>query len=77
LIACADLLPEDQRLTVRRRSRKRPLTDFASRSPLHAVIAFGIRLGLLAAISIFGYVVIVNVLAPNLVDVLIRHAPSR
>jgi hypothetical protein len=52
-------------MTARRRSRKRrPLTEFAERSPLHAVAAALIRFALLAGIALVMYLVIVNVLLP-------------
>jgi hypothetical protein len=68
LIACADLLPEDQRLTVRRRSRKRPLTEFASRSPLHAFAAWLLRAALTALMFLALYWMIANVAVPALTN---------
>ena len=64
-------------MTVRRRSRRRPLSTFSSRSPLHALIAGLLRLVLLVGISVIGYIVIVNVLAPTLVDSVVHQAQSR
>lgn len=65
-------------MTTRRRpNKRRPLTGFASRSPLHALIASLIRIALLVGISVLGYMVIVNVLAPGLVETLVRQAQTR
>lgn len=60
-------------MTVRRRSRRhRPLTEFADRSPMHALLARLIRFALLAALALVGYLVIMNVLVPIMVDGLLK-----
>ena len=59
-------------MTARRRyPRRRPLTEFARRSPLHALAAGLIRFALLAGLALVFYVVVMNVLAPDLVDDLV------
>lgn len=55
-------------MTVRRRSRRRPLTEFAARSPLHALGVWLLRSALIGLMLLALYLLIVNVLAPGLAD---------
>jgi hypothetical protein len=65
-------------MTVRRRSRRRrPLTEFAQRSPLHAVLAALIRFALLALLAVVAFLVIMNVLVPNMIDGLVDELGNR
>ena len=48
--------------------RHHPLTEFAQRSPLHAVAAAFIRTALLAGLALVVYLVIMNVLVPMMID---------
>jgi hypothetical protein len=58
----------------RRRSlRRRPLNEFAQRSPLHALVAGLIRFALLAAVAVVAYFVIMDVLVPQMTDGLINE----
>jgi hypothetical protein len=41
------------------------------------MVAFITRLGLLVGISVLGFVIIVNVLVPSLVDALVHEAQAR
>jgi hypothetical protein len=61
----------------RRPRRRRPLTDFAERSWLHAAAAGLIRFALLAAVALVAYLVIVNLLVPGMVDGLLEEFRSR
>lgn len=53
-------------MTVRRRSRRRPLTEFASRSPLHAFAVWMLRSALIALMFLAVYLLVVNVAVPAL-----------
>ena len=65
-------------MTARRRSRRRrPLNEFAQRSPLHAVVAALIRLTLLAGIAVIAYLLIMNVLVPIMIDGLVEEFRSQ
>lgn len=64
-------------MTVQRRSRRRPLTDFAARSPLHAVGVWLLRSALIALLFLAAYLVIVNVLVPELGDRLVEQIRTR
>ena len=56
-------------MTARRRSRtRRPLTDFARRSPLHAFGVWLLRSTMVAALFLALYILIVNWAVPSLVD---------
>jgi hypothetical protein len=55
-------------MTARRRSRRRPLIDFASRSPRHAAGVWLLRTVILAAIALVTYLLVINVFLPNMVD---------
>ena len=54
-------------MTVRRRSRRRTLSAFAARSPLHAAGAWFLRSALIALPFVAFYVLSVTVLVPDLV----------
>lgn len=62
-----------EEMTVRRRSRKRPLTDFAARSPLHAIGVWLLRGALIALLFLAAYLMILNVLVPELGDRLVEQ----
>ena len=65
-------------MAVRRRSRRRrPLTEFAERSWPHAVAVGLLRFALLAAVALVGFLVIMNVLVPGMVDGLVEEFRSR
>jgi hypothetical protein len=55
-------------MTARRRSRRRPLTEFASRSPLHAFAVWLLRSALIIALALAVYLLITNALVPGMVD---------
>jgi hypothetical protein len=55
-------------LTVRRRSRRRPLTDFASRSPLHAFGVWLLRSALIALMALAVWLLIANWAVPTLIE---------
>ena len=56
-------------MTARRRSRtRRPLTDFARRSPLHAFGVWLLRSALIAALFLALYLFVVTWAVPSLVD---------
>ena len=55
-------------MTVRRRSRRRPLTDFASRSPLHAVGVWLFRSALIALMTLGVWLLIAKWAVPTLVE---------
>jgi hypothetical protein len=52
----------------RRRARRRPLTEFASRSPIHAFGVWLVRNAVLLAIAGAMFLFIWNVALPNLID---------
>lgn len=64
-------------MTVRRRSRRRPLTEFAARSPLHAIGVWLLRSALIGLMFFAVYLLIVNILAPGLVDGLLEQIETR
>ncbi|MCV0377400.1 hypothetical protein [Microbacterium sp.] len=55
-------------MTVRRRSRRRPLTDFASRSPLHAFGVWLFRSALIVLMGLTAWLLIANWAVPTLVE---------
>jgi hypothetical protein len=55
-------------MTVRRRSRNRPLTEFARRSPIHAVTVWLFRSSIIAALILATYLLIAGVLVPGMVE---------
>ncbi len=55
-------------MTARRRSRRRPLTDFASRSPIHAVGVWLFRTALIGLMMLGIWLLIENWAAPTLVE---------
>lgn len=52
----------------RRRSRRRALTDFANRSPIHAFAAWILRAALIAAAFVGLWLLVANWAVPSLVD---------
>lgn len=54
-----------------------PLTEFAERSWLHAAGAGLLRLDLLAIIAVIGYLVIMNLLVPNMIGGLVIEFQNR
>ena len=64
-------------MTVRRRSRKRPLTEFASRSPVHALMAWLLRAALTAVMFLALYWMIANVAVPALTNTFLEQMNSR
>lgn len=60
--------PWDERLITRRRARRRPLTGFASRSPLAAFGVWLLRAALIALITFGVWLLIANWALPTLVD---------
>ena len=60
--------PREERLTARRRSRRRPLTDFANRSPLHAFGVWLFRSALIALIALAVWLLIANWAVATLID---------
>lgn len=55
-------------MAVRRRSRKRPLTRLANRSPLHAVAVWLLRSALIGVMFLIVWLLISNWAVPSLVD---------
>ena len=55
-------------MTVRRRSRRRPLTEFASRSPLHAFGVWLFRAAIYAGLVLAVYLLIANILVPTMLE---------
>jgi hypothetical protein len=55
-------------LTVRRRSRRRLLTDYASRSPLHAFGVWLFRSALIVLMGLAAWLLIANWAVPTLVE---------
>lgn len=55
-------------MTVRRRSRRRPLTEFASRSPLHALGVWLVKAAVIALMFLAAWLLIANWAVPSLVD---------
>lgn len=55
-------------MTARRRSRRRPLTDYASRSPLHAAGVWLFRSALIAVMTLGVWLLIANLAIPSLVE---------
>jgi hypothetical protein len=55
-------------LTVRRRSRRRPLTDYASRSPLHAFGVWLFRSALILLMGLAAWLLVANWAVPTLVE---------
>jgi hypothetical protein len=55
-------------LTVRRRSRRRPLTDFASRSLLHAFGVWLLRSVLIIVMGLIAWLLVTNWAVPSLVE---------
>lgn len=64
-------------MTVRRRSRRGPLTEFASRSPMHAFLVWLVRTSLLVLIGVGAYLIIMNLLVPNMIDGLVQQVQNR
>lgn len=60
-------------MTVRRRPGGRPLTEFASRSPLHAFGVWLLRTALVGLIALAVYLLVVNVLVPGLADRMVEQ----
>jgi hypothetical protein len=62
-------------MTARRRSRRRsrPLAEFAERSWLHAAAVGLLRFALLAALAVVTFVVVMNVLVPQMIDGLVEQ----
>ncbi len=59
-------------MTVRRRSRRRPLTEFAKRSPLHALIVWLLKSGLIALLLLGLWLLITTWAVPSLSESLTR-----
>ena len=59
-------------MTARSRSRRRPLREFAGRSPFHALIAWLIRAALLGLVVLTVYLVVMNIAVPAVVEGLTR-----
>lgn len=55
-------------MAARRRSRRRPLTDYASRSPLHAFGVWLIRSALIALMTLAVWLLVANWAVPTLVE---------
>ena len=55
-------------MTARRRSLRRPLTDYASRSPLHAVGVWLFRSALVALMTLAAWLLIANWAVPSLIE---------
>ena len=56
-------------MTRRRRSpKRRPLAEFAERSWMHAAAVGAFRIVLLACLALVVYLVIMNLLVPNMID---------
>ena len=58
----------EERLTARRRSRTRPLTDYASRSPLHAFGVWMLRSALIALIGLAAWLLVADWAVPTLTE---------
>ena len=64
-------------MTRRRRShRRRPLAEFAERSWMHAAAVGAFRFALLACLGLVVYLVIMNLLVPNMIDGLVERLGS-
>jgi hypothetical protein len=59
-------------MSVRRRSRRRPLTEFAKRSPLHALGVWLLRSGLIALLFLGLWLLITTWAVPSLSESLTR-----
>ena len=55
-------------MTVRPRSRRRPLTEFANRSPLHAFGVWLLRSALIALMALAVWLLIVDWAVPSLIE---------
>jgi hypothetical protein len=55
-------------MTARRRPRRRPLTEFADRSPVHAFAVWILRAFLIALLFLGIWLLVVNWAVPSLVD---------
>jgi hypothetical protein len=64
-------------MTARRRARRRPLAEFAARSPLHAIGVWLLRSALIGVMFLGLYLLIVNVLAPGLVEGMLEQMDTR
>ena len=62
-------------MATRRRSRRRRrlLDDFADQSPVHAFAAGLLRFGLRAGLALLFFLIVMNVLVPNMVDGLVEN----
>ena len=60
-------------MTARRRHRKRPLTDFANRSPLHALAVWLLRSALILLLGLAVYLLIANVIVPGFGESLVER----
>ncbi len=55
-------------MTRGRTRRRRPIAEFASRSPVHALAAWILRAVLLGLLTLAVYLLVVNVAVPILID---------
>ena len=55
-------------MTARRRSRRRPLTEFATRSPIHAFGVWLLRSAFVALLFLGAWLLVVNWAVPSLAD---------
>ena len=55
-------------MTVRRRSRRRPLSEFASRSPVHALGVWLLKSALVALFFLAAWLLVSNWAVPSLVE---------
>jgi hypothetical protein len=60
-------------LTVRRRSRRRPLTEYASRSPLHAFAVWLLKSAVIVGMALCVYLVVTQILIPGYVDQVVHQ----
>lgn len=63
-------------LTARRRSRRRPLTDYASRSPLHAFAVWLLKTAIIVGAAIAVYVVVTQILIPGYANQLVHQVQN-
>jgi hypothetical protein len=60
-------------LTVRRRSRRRPLTEYASRLPLHAFAVWLLKSAVIFGMALGVYLVVTQILIPGYVDQVVHQ----
>ena len=60
-------------MAARRRSRRRPLTNFATRSPLHGLVVWLGRSALILLAGWIAYLLVVNVIVPGYVEQMVEQ----